>query len=89
MQVRSHQFSQSTNPNIFLVSTVGNLSHFWLSVISLKQNGLTAGAASMDYISPLRNEMTASVPSVSGSWIWEGRGISAKICKFFLKIKLS
>ena len=41
----------------------GNLGHFWFSLISPKQNGLTAGAASMDCISPLPREMSAVVPS--------------------------
>ena len=35
----------------------GNLGPFRFSFISLKQNGLTAGAASMDCRSPLPSEM--------------------------------
>ena len=47
----------------------GNLGHLRFSLISLKQNGLTAGAASMDCISPLPSEMTAVVPSAFWSWM--------------------
>ena len=67
----------------------GNLGHFGFSVISLTQNGLTAGAASMDCISPLPSEMNAAVP-----WAFclldlrKGRSIFT-ISEFFLKIKLS
>ena len=46
-----------------------NLDHFRFSLISLKQNGLTAGAASMDCISPLPSEMSAAVPSAFCSWM--------------------
>ena len=67
-----------------------NFGHFRFSLISLKQNGLTAGAASMDCISPLPSEMSAAVPSAFCSCMWrEGRGISTNISEFFLKIKLS
>ena len=46
-----------------------NFGHFRFSLISLKQNGLTAGAASMDCISPLPSEMSPAVPSAFCSWI--------------------
>ena len=41
----------------------GSFSSFRFSLISLKHNGLTAGAASMDCISLLPSEMSAAVPS--------------------------
>ena len=41
----------------------GNLGHFRFSLISLKKNGLTAGAANMHLISPLPSEMSAAVVS--------------------------
>ena len=47
----------------------GNLDHFRFSLISLKQNGLTAGAASMDCISPLTSEMSTAVPSAFYFWM--------------------
>ena len=47
----------------------GNFGHFRFSLISLKQNGLTAGAARMDCICPLPSEMSAAVPSAFCSWI--------------------
>ena len=46
-----------------------NFSLFRFSLISLKQKGLTAGAASMDRISPLPREMSVAVPSVFCSWM--------------------
>ena len=46
-----------------------NFGHFRFSLISLKQNGLTAGAASMDCISPLPSEVSPAVPSAFCSWI--------------------
>ena len=46
-----------------------NFGHFRFSLISLKQNGLTAGAASMDCISPLPSEMSAAVPSAFCPWM--------------------
>ena len=55
----------------------GNLGHFRFSFISLKQNGLTAGTASMDCISPLPSEMSTAVPS---------RHICSNISDFFKKI---
>ena len=58
----------------------GNLDDFLFLLISLKQNGLTVGAACMDCISPLTSEMsTAGFLDVR-----EERGISAGISKFFL-----
>ena len=44
----------------------GNFGHFRFS---FKQNGSTAGAASMDCISPLSSEIRAAVPSAFCSWI--------------------
>ena len=38
-------------------------------LISLKQNGLRAGAASMDCIIPLSTEMSGVVPSAFSSWM--------------------
>ena len=46
-----------------------NLDHFGFSLISLKQNGLTAGAANMDCISPLPSEMSATIPSAFCTWM--------------------
>ena len=64
----------------------GNLDHFRFSLISLKQNGLTAGAASMDCISPLPSEMNSAVPSAFYLLaVREGRSISTNISEFFLK----
>ena len=68
----------------------GNLGHFQFSLISLKQNGLRAGATSMDYISPLPTEKNAAVPSNFCLLdVREKRRIAANISEFFLKIKLS
>ena len=68
----------------------GNLGHFRFSLISLKQNGLTAGAASMDCISPLPSEMNVAVPSVFCLLdVREERSIFTIISEFFLKMKLS
>ena len=47
----------------------GNLGHFRFSLISLKQNGLTTGAASMYCISPLTSEMSTAVPSAYCFWM--------------------
>ena len=46
-----------------------NLGHFPFSLISFKQNGLIAGAASMDCISPLTSKMSAAVPSAVCYWM--------------------
>ena len=52
-------------------------------LISLKQNGLTAGATSMDCISPLPSEMSGAAVQWCKD-LREGRGISTKISEFFL-----
>ena len=53
----------------------GNLGHFRFLLISLKQNGLRAGAASMDCISPLSTEMSGVVPSAFCSWMWDKKKV--------------
>ena len=47
----------------------GNLGYFRFSLISLKHNGLTVEAASIDCISPLPSEMSAAVSSAFSSWM--------------------
>ena len=46
-----------------------NLGHFRFSLISLKQNDLTAEATSMDCINPLTSKMSAAVLTSSCSWM--------------------
>ena len=61
-----------------VIQVWGNLGHFQFQLISLKQNGLTAGDASMDFISPLPSEISSAVPSAFWSYRCERgkRGIS-------------
>ena len=53
----------------------GNFGHLWFLLISLKQNGLTVGAVSMDCIGPSPSEMTVVVPSAFCSWMSESEDV--------------